>query len=146
MPDGRAESDALAGLPQNDQAWVEQKNGAIVRRLVGYRRSEGVLAGKALAGCMRLQPRGVGAWTSAQGSRIPARCNSARDADGLCVADHAVEHLDSQGDLATLTGATAGSELGPDQVLIAAHGGSGVVALAIPSRALPAMRPRSAMT
>ncbi len=38
---------------KNDQAWVEQKNGAIVRRLVGYGRFEGVLAGRALAGCMR---------------------------------------------------------------------------------------------
>jgi hypothetical protein len=26
---------------KNDQAWVEQKNGAIVRRIVGYRRFEG---------------------------------------------------------------------------------------------------------
>ena len=34
---------------KNDQAWVEQKNGAIVRRLVGYGRLEGVLAAEALA-------------------------------------------------------------------------------------------------
>jgi hypothetical protein len=34
---------------KNDQAWVEQKNGAIVRRLVGYGRLEGVAAGHALA-------------------------------------------------------------------------------------------------
>ena len=33
---------------KNDQAWVEQKNGAIVRRLVGYGRVEGVLAGESL--------------------------------------------------------------------------------------------------
>ncbi len=33
---------------KNDQAWVEQKNGAIVRRLVGYGRFEGVLAGEVL--------------------------------------------------------------------------------------------------
>lgn len=33
---------------KNDQAWVEQKNGAIVRRLVGYGRLEGVLAGEIL--------------------------------------------------------------------------------------------------
>ena len=32
---------------------------------------------------------------------------------------------------------TAGSERGPDQVLVAAHGGFGLVALAMPSRALP---------
>ncbi len=34
---------------KNDQAWVEQKNGAIVRRLVGYGRFEGVLAGECLS-------------------------------------------------------------------------------------------------
>ena len=26
---------------KNDQAWIEQKNGAIVRKLLGYRRFEG---------------------------------------------------------------------------------------------------------
>ena len=34
---------------KNDQAWVEQKNGAVVRRLVGYGRLEGVPAAEALA-------------------------------------------------------------------------------------------------
>ena len=34
---------------KNDQAWVEQKNGAVVRRLVGYERISGVVAGQALA-------------------------------------------------------------------------------------------------
>jgi hypothetical protein len=34
---------------KNDQAWVEQKNGAIVRRIVGYRRFEGLEAAKELA-------------------------------------------------------------------------------------------------
>ena len=34
---------------KNDQAWVEQKNGAIVRRLVGYGRLSGTVATKALA-------------------------------------------------------------------------------------------------
>ena len=34
---------------KNDQAWVEQKNGAIVRRLVGYGRLEGLLAAETLA-------------------------------------------------------------------------------------------------
>ena len=33
---------------KNDQAWVEQKNGAIVRRLVGIGRFEGMAAGKTL--------------------------------------------------------------------------------------------------
>jgi hypothetical protein len=33
---------------KNDQAWVEQKNGAVVRRLVGYDRLEGLKAAEAL--------------------------------------------------------------------------------------------------
>src|ERR1700758_4252578 len=33
---------------KNDQAWVEQKNGSVVRRLVGYGRLEGVAATTAL--------------------------------------------------------------------------------------------------
>ncbi len=33
---------------KNDQAWVEQKNGAVVRRIVGYRRLEGLTAAAAL--------------------------------------------------------------------------------------------------
>jgi hypothetical protein len=33
----------------NDQAWVEQKNGAVVRRLVGYRRLEGIGATEVLS-------------------------------------------------------------------------------------------------
>lgn len=34
---------------KNDQAWVEQKNGSVVRRLVGYGRLEGLVAGEALS-------------------------------------------------------------------------------------------------
>ena len=34
---------------KNDQAWVEQKNGAVVRRLVGYQRLEGVAAVQVLS-------------------------------------------------------------------------------------------------
>lgn len=34
---------------KNDQAWVEQKNGTVVRRTVGYRRYEGLEAAAALA-------------------------------------------------------------------------------------------------
>ena len=34
---------------KNDQAWVEQKNGAVVRRIVGYRRFEGLEAAATLA-------------------------------------------------------------------------------------------------
>ncbi len=34
---------------KNDQAWIEQKNGAVVRRFVGYERFAGVVAGQCLA-------------------------------------------------------------------------------------------------
>lgn len=34
---------------KNDQAWIEQKNGAVVRRFVGYERHAGVAAGQCLA-------------------------------------------------------------------------------------------------
>jgi transposase InsO family protein len=33
---------------KNDQAWIEQKNGAIVRKLLGYRRFEGIAAAHAM--------------------------------------------------------------------------------------------------
>jgi hypothetical protein len=34
---------------KNDQAWIEQKNGAVIRRFVGYERYGGPVAGQALA-------------------------------------------------------------------------------------------------
>jgi hypothetical protein len=34
---------------KNDQAWIEQKNGSVVRRFVGYERFSGSVAGQALA-------------------------------------------------------------------------------------------------
>lgn len=34
---------------KNDQAWIEQKNGAVIRRFVGYERLAGVVAGQVLA-------------------------------------------------------------------------------------------------
>jgi hypothetical protein len=34
---------------KNDQAWIEQKNGAVVRRFVGYERLSGMVAGQCLA-------------------------------------------------------------------------------------------------
>jgi Integrase core domain len=34
---------------KNDQAWIEQKNGAVIRRFVGYQRHTGVAAGQCLA-------------------------------------------------------------------------------------------------
>lgn len=33
---------------KNDQAWIEQKNGAVVRKLIGYRRFEGIAAAQAI--------------------------------------------------------------------------------------------------
>ena len=33
---------------KNDQAWIEQKNGSVVRRFVGYRRFSGLVAGQCL--------------------------------------------------------------------------------------------------
>jgi hypothetical protein len=38
----------------NDQAWIEQKNGAVVRRLIGYHRYSGVEAGQVLAHLFRV--------------------------------------------------------------------------------------------
>ena len=35
---------------KNDQAWIEQKNGAVIRRFVGYGRFSGMVAGQVLAG------------------------------------------------------------------------------------------------
>ncbi len=42
---------------KNDQAWIEQKNGSVIRRFVGHERYSGAIAGQALAhlyGAMRL--------------------------------------------------------------------------------------------
>lgn len=34
---------------KNDQAWIEQKNGAVIRKMIGYQRLSGIVAGQALA-------------------------------------------------------------------------------------------------
>ena len=39
---------------KNDQAWIEQKNGSVIRRFVGYRRFSGLIAGQCLARIYRL--------------------------------------------------------------------------------------------
>jgi|LSQX01.2.fsa_nt_gb hypothetical protein len=39
---------------KNDQAWVEQKNGAVIRRFVGYDRFSGVMAGQLFARLYRV--------------------------------------------------------------------------------------------
>ena len=45
---------------KNDQAWVEQKNAAVVRHTVGYRRHEGLDAAAALARLHALRENPVG--------------------------------------------------------------------------------------
>lgn len=47
--DNALEQTRSRAYKKNDQAWVEQKNGAIVRRLVGYGRLSGLRATQALA-------------------------------------------------------------------------------------------------
>ena len=67
---------------KNDQAWVEQKNGAVVRRMVGYGRLEGVPAAEALArlySAARLfvnvfQPSFKLAEKTRHGGRVRKRC------------------------------------------------------------------------
>lgn len=34
---------------KNDQAWIEQKNGAVIRRMIGHERLSGIVAGQAMA-------------------------------------------------------------------------------------------------
>jgi hypothetical protein len=66
---------------KNDQAWIEQKNGAVVRKLLGYRRFEGIAAAQALArlyGASRLfvnffQPSFKLAEKHRQGARVTKR-------------------------------------------------------------------------
>jgi len=36
---------------KNDQAWIEQKNGAVVRKLLGYRRFQGIAAAQRSRDC-----------------------------------------------------------------------------------------------
>jgi len=66
---------------KNDQAWVEQKNGTVVRRTVGYRRFEGLGAAAALAQLYRslrlfvnyFQPSFKLAGKAREGSRVRKR-------------------------------------------------------------------------
>ena len=39
---------------RNDQAWIEQKNGSVIRRFMGYRRFSGLIAGQCLARIYRM--------------------------------------------------------------------------------------------
>ena len=47
--DAKIEFTRARPYKKNDQAWVEQQNGSVVRRLVGYRRLEGMAAADTLA-------------------------------------------------------------------------------------------------
>lgn len=80
---------------KNDQAHVEQKNGAVVRRMVGYRRLEGLEAAQGLARLyqsMRLfvnffQPSFKLAETRRDGAQVRKRYHPPRTAHQRLVAD-----------------------------------------------------------
>ncbi len=48
-PEAGVEFTCCRPYRKNDQAWIEQKNGAVVRHTVGYRRYEGLKAASVLA-------------------------------------------------------------------------------------------------
>ncbi|MCY3813575.1 MAG: transposase family protein [Gammaproteobacteria bacterium] len=83
---------------KNDQAWVEQKNGAVVRRLVGYGRLEGVAGAEALArlySAARLfvnvfQPSFKLAEKSRQGARVRKRYHAPETPAARLLASDAV--------------------------------------------------------
>jgi hypothetical protein len=83
---------------KNDQAWIEQKNGAVVRRLLGYRRFQGIAAAQAITrlyGAARLfvnffQPSFKLAEKHRQGAQVSKRyhppqtpCERLLQADGV---------------------------------------------------------------
>lgn len=70
-------------------------------------------------------------------STAPNPRGSVTNGERFGSADPAVEHLDSKGDLALLTGPGSGVQLGFDQVPKATHDGFCVVAPSILGRALP---------
>ena len=84
---------------KNDQAWVQQKIGAVVRRLVGYGRLEGIAAGDALArlySASRLfvnffQPSFKLADKERVGARIRKRYNAPETPCARLLASEAVE-------------------------------------------------------
>ena len=91
----------------------------------GYRRSRSPAARCSF--CRGYQPirrwRHAGPWCMDPSSEsgVPHPGDARRNRLGG--ADYAVEHLDGERDLAALTGPNARTELGPDEVLVAAHGG-----------------------
>jgi hypothetical protein len=80
---------------KNDQAWVEQKNGAVVRRTVGYRRYEGLESAAVLARLYRslrlfvnfFQPSFKLAEKSRDGARVRKRYHSPATPYQRLVAD-----------------------------------------------------------
>ena len=87
-----------------------------------------------------LATRELGRWCmeASADSTVPAPHGSATDGNGLRFADHAVECLNGKGDFAKLSGPAASAQLGPDQVLVAAHCRFSVIAFSIPCGPLPA--------
>ena len=86
---------------KNDQAWIEQKNGAVVRKLLGYRRFEGLAAARAITrlyGASRLfvnffQPSFKLAAKHRDGAKVTKRyhppqtpCERLLQADSLSIA------------------------------------------------------------
>jgi uncharacterized membrane protein len=72
---------------KNDQAWIEQKNGAVVRKLLGYRRFQGLAAARAITrlyGASRLfvnffQPSFKLAAKQRDGAKVTKRYRSTAD-------------------------------------------------------------------
>jgi len=83
---------------KNDQAWIEQKNGAIVRKLLGYRRFEGIAAAQALSrlyGASRLfvnffQPSFKLAEKHRQGAQVTKRYHPPQTPSERLLLDDAV--------------------------------------------------------
>jgi hypothetical protein len=86
---------------KNDQAWVEQKNGAVVRRLVGYRRLEGIAATEALGrlyGASRLfvnffQPSFKLAAKTREGARVRKRYHAPATPCARLLASNAIPEV-----------------------------------------------------
>jgi hypothetical protein len=81
---------------KNDQAWVEQKNGAVVRHMVGYRRYEGLEAAAELARLYRalrlfvnfFQPSFKLAEKSRDGAKVRKRYHAPATPHQRLVSDH----------------------------------------------------------